>query len=85
MIKSLRTTKKKKKTPFTHIRNETGAYYRPTTSKDKKILQITLHTYIWQLKWNGPIPYKTQTTVIHPYGIDHLNSNVTIKEIEFVI
>ena len=53
---------------------------------NKGILQITLYTYIWQLRWNGPIPSKTQKLPkLTQDEIDSLNDPVTIKEIELYL
>lgn len=47
---------------------------------NKEILWKTLHTLIWQLKWNGPVPCKPQAT-----KIDYLNSPITLKENGFTV
>ena len=44
-----------------------------------------LHTYIWQIGWNGPVPWKAQTTTTFQHEINHLNSPMAIKEIELVV
>lgn len=49
---------------------------------NKEILQVTLHTYIWQLRQNWPILYETQPQLIE---VDHLNSHMIIKKIKLKI
>ena len=43
-----------------------GYHYRNHSIKNMGILRTTLHTWICQLSWNGSIPWKIQTTKIHP-------------------
>ena len=37
------------------------------------------------LRWNGQIPWKTQTTKVHPEDLDNLTSPTSIKRMDFVV
>lgn len=56
-----------------------------TSKGEKIILRTTLHIEIWQLRLNGPIPWKTQTSTAHQYETDGLNSPITVKKMELII
>lgn len=43
-----------------------------------------LLTGIWQLRWNRQVPQKAQTEEFTWHELDHLNSPITIKKIEFI-
>ena len=56
--KSLQDWQKIENTQITNIRNEKVYDCRPCIHQNDnmRIAQTTLYIYIWQLRWNGPIP-----------------------------
>lgn len=81
------TKTKREKTQISNIRNKVEHYCRSWSyyKDNKRISQITLCSWIWQLRIKGPIPQKPQITTHIKDEIDNLSSLKTIKEIEFVI
>lgn len=60
--------RKKKDIWITSIKIEEGIGPQVYQKYNKCILKTTLHTYIWKLRWNGPIPQNLQTTSSHKIG-----------------